>query len=202
VDLAAVKEAPASTLARSAVAAARNACGLVEDAELLPGAGRRPRAFSLAGLAVEEVGKAGSLATLAAMPENLRARAPVRRLLEWHQLKLVAGQLIAAIPLPLVGPHWATRFVTIPLSEVAEILANAQAFADDTDRLNQRGLYVDVDRAGQIREPSEYSASRATCTPGRASIGHSRGGSPVQPRRAASLKAIDHQGAGNLDSVT
>jgi len=159
VDLGAVKEAPACTLARSAIAAAGNARGLVEDAELLSGAGRRARAYSLAGLAVEEVGKAGSLATLAAMPENLRARAPARRMLEWHQLKLVSGQLIAAVPLPLIGPHWASRFATIPVSEVAKILANAQAFAEDTDRLKQRGLYVDVDRGGQIREPSEVTAA-------------------------------------------
>src|SRR5262245_58615021 len=55
------------------------------------GAGRLARAYSLAGLAVEEVGKAGSLAALAALPEHMRARAPVGRLLAWHQLKLVKG---------------------------------------------------------------------------------------------------------------
>jgi AbiV family abortive infection protein len=157
VDLAAVKQAPACVLAWSAAAAARNARDLVEDAELLSAAGRRPRAYSLAGLAVEEVGKAGSLATLAAMPENVRARAPVGRLLEWHQLKLVSGQMIAAVPLN--GPDWAYRFVTMPIGEVADILGNAQASAEDTDRLKQRGLYVDVDRGGQIREPSEVTAA-------------------------------------------
>jgi AbiV family abortive infection protein len=157
VDLAAVKEAPARALACGAVAAARNACGLVEDAELLSGAGRLARAYSLAGLAVEEVGKADSLAALAAMPENLRAQAPVRRMLEWHQLKLVAGQLTAAVTLS--PPGKATRIATMPLSDVAEILDNAQAFAENTDRLKQRGLYVDVDRSGRIREPSEVTAA-------------------------------------------
>jgi AbiV family abortive infection protein len=157
VDLGAVKEAPVRELARGAIAAARNAHGLVEDAELLSGAGRQARAYSLAGLAVEEVGKAGSLATLAAMPENLRARAPLGRMLEWHQMKLVAGQLIAAMPLGVPGV--ATRFVTMPLSEVAEILDNAQAFTQDVDRLKQRGLYVDVDRSGRVREPSEVTAA-------------------------------------------
>jgi AbiV family abortive infection protein len=155
VDLRAVKEAPVPVLARGAVAAARNARGLVQDAELLSGAGRLARAYSLSGLAVEEVGKAGSLADLAAMPENLRARAPVGRMLEWHQLKLVAGMLIAAVPF---GGSMAVRFVTMPLSEVAEILDNARAFAEDVDRLKQRGLYVDVDRSGQVREPSEVTA--------------------------------------------
>lgn len=152
-----MKEAPAGALARGSVAAARNACGLVEDAELLSGAGRLARAYSLAGLAVEEVGKAGSLATLAAMPAKLRARAPVGRMLEWHQMKLVAGQLIAAVPFS--APGLATRFATLPLSEVAEILDDAQAFAQQTDRLKQRGLYVDVDRSGQVREPSEVTVA-------------------------------------------
>ena len=151
-----MKDAPALVLARGSVAAARNARGLVQDAEILSGAGRLARAYSLAGLAVEEVGKAGSLAALAAMPENLRARAPLGRMLEWHQWKLVTGQLIAAVPFG--APGVAAKFGTTPLSEVAEILDNARAFAPDVDRLKQRGLYVDVDRSGQIREPSEVTA--------------------------------------------
>jgi AbiV family abortive infection protein len=157
VDLAAVKEAPALQLAWGSVAAARNARGLAEDAELLAGAGRLARAYSLAGLAVEEVGKAGSLAALAAMPEDLRARALVGRMLAWHQLKLVKGLLIASLPLgvPAVGANLATT----PLSEIATILDDAQAFAHDADRLKQRGLYVDVDRDGQVREPSEVTVA-------------------------------------------
>jgi AbiV family abortive infection protein len=117
MNLAAVKDAPPPDLARGAVAAAKNACGLVQDAELLSDAGRRARAYSLAGLAVEEVGKADNLVTLAAMPENLRAQAPVGRMLEWHQMKLITGQLTAAIPYS--PPGMAARFATMPLSEVA-----------------------------------------------------------------------------------
>jgi AbiV family abortive infection protein len=157
VDLAAVKEAPAPALARAAAAAARNARGLVEDAELLSGSGRLARAYSLAGLAVEELGKAGGMAALAAMPKNLRARAPVGRMLEWHQMKLIAGQLLTAMPFR--APGVATGFVTMPLSEIAEMLDSAQAFAQDVDRLKQRGLYADLDRSGQIREPSEVTAA-------------------------------------------
>jgi len=161
-----VKDAPALVLARGSVAAARNARGLVQDAEMLSGAGRLARAYSLAGLAVEEVGKAGSLAALAAMPENLRERAPLGRMLEWHQWKLVTGQLIAAVPVGVPGV--AARFVTMPLSEVAEILDNARAFAQDVDRLKQRGLYVDVDRSGQVRQPSEVTADELRVQLGRA----------------------------------
>jgi len=156
VDLGAVKEAPVRELARGAVAAARNAHGLVEDAELLSGAGRLARAYSLAGLAVEEVGKAGSLADLAAMPLNLRARAPVGRMLEWHQMKLVEGHLIAAVPF---GESMAVRLATMPMSEIAEMLDSARAFAEDVDRLKQRGLYVDVDRSGHVRQPSEVTGA-------------------------------------------
>ena len=144
-------------LARGAVSAARNARGLVEDAELLSGAGRQARSYSLAGLAVEEVGKADSLAALATMPANLRVRAPVGRMLEWHQMKLVTGTLTAAVPVSTAGK--AIRLLTMPLSQVAEILDNAQAIAEHMDRLKQRGLYVDVDRSGLIREPSEVTAA-------------------------------------------
>jgi AbiV family abortive infection protein len=157
VNLGAVKEAPARALTRGAAAAARNACGLVEDAELLSGAGRLARAYSLAGLAVEEVGKADGLAALAAMPESLRAQAPVGRMLEWHQMKLVTGQLIAAVPASVPGK--VARLAAMTQGEVAELLDDAQAFAENTDRLKQRGLYVDVDGRGHIREPSEVTAA-------------------------------------------
>jgi AbiV family abortive infection protein len=157
VDLGVVQDAPVRALAYGAVAAARNARGLVEDAELLSGAGRLARAYSLAGLAVEEVGKADGLAALAAMPESLRAQAPVGRMLEWHQMKLVTGQLVAVVPASVPGKS--ARLATMPLGEVAEILDDAQAFAENTDRLKQRGLYVDIDRHGHIREPSEVTAA-------------------------------------------
>jgi len=157
MDLGAVKQAPARELARGSCGAANNARCLVEDAELLSGAGRLARAYSLAGLAIEEVGKAGSLAALAAMPESLRARAPVGRMLEWHQMKLIGGQLIAAVPFS--SPALASKLMVMPLGEIAEILDKAQAFAADMDRLKQRGLYVDVDRSGQVRVPSEVTAA-------------------------------------------
>jgi len=187
MDLAAVKEAPTRELALACAAAARNAGGLLEDAELLSGAGRLARAYSLAGLAVEEVGKADSLAALAAMPQNVRARAPVGRMLEWHQMKLVAGQLTAAVPFS--APGKATRFATMPLSQVAEILNDAQAFAEDMDRLKQRGLYVDLDRGGRIREPSEVTAAEVREQLGRARQAASAASALLEagaPRRLAS----------------
>ena len=57
MDLRAVKAASRAELADCAVAAARNAQGLLTDAELLAASGRSGRAYSLAALAVEEAGK-------------------------------------------------------------------------------------------------------------------------------------------------
>jgi len=158
VDLAAVKAVPVPLLACGTVAAARNVVGLVEDAEVLSGAGRPARAYSLAVLAVEELGKAGSLAVLAAMPENVRDQAPVGRLLEWHQLKLVKGTLLAAVQVAL--PEVCSTFAAQPISDLVEMVDKAQALARDEDRVRLRGLYVDVDRSGQIQQPSEVTPAQ------------------------------------------
>jgi AbiV family abortive infection protein len=156
MDLRAVKAATRPELATYAVAAAENASGLLGDAELLSGAGRHARGYSLAVLAVEEFGKAMSLMALAVMPEGLRARAPLRRMLEWHQLKLVGGQLMAVVN---VGrpPCLAGRLIDLPGRELAEMLRQTAAWARDADRLKLRGLYADMDRRGRIRRPSEVT---------------------------------------------
>src|SRR5260370_7511403 len=93
MDLGAVKAASRPALRACVAATAENAQRLLDDAELLAGAGRHARAYSLAVQAVEEVGKATGLLTLAAMPRNVRAQAPGRRMLEWHQLHPVGALL-------------------------------------------------------------------------------------------------------------
>ena len=113
MDLGAVKEAPAPVLARGAVAAARNAQDLLQDARMLAEAGRTARACSRAALAGEEAGKAGNLALLTVMPADVRARAPVGRMLEWHQLKLVGGLLIGRVRLPV-----AARLAVMPAGDL------------------------------------------------------------------------------------
>jgi AbiV family abortive infection protein len=153
VDLGAVKAAATPQLVRCAVAAAVNARDLLGDAEWLSAAARNARAYALAALAVEEAGKAVSLAALAVMPEPLRAQAPVGRMLEWHQLKLVGGMMIGAMPFG--GRALPAQLAAMPPSQVAAMLDNAQVLAQDVDRLKQRGLYADIDRGGQIRLPSE-----------------------------------------------
>ncbi len=107
MDLRAIKAARRTELSACAVAAARNAQGLLHDAEVLARSGSAARAYSLAAFAVEECGKAACLVALAVLPKSLRARAPVGRLLEWHQSKQVGGLLIAAVTweVPGVAPR-------------------------------------------------------------------------------------------------
>jgi AbiV family abortive infection protein len=166
VDLRAVKAASRPELAACAIAAARNAQGLLQDAELLAGSGRTARAYSLAALAVEECGKAMDLTALAVMPAKLRAQAPVGRMLEWHQLKLVGGLLMAAVPLASV----AFRLADMPTAELAQTLSIMHAPADEADRLKRRGFYVDMDRSGRTREPSEITEPEVESQLGRARL--------------------------------
>jgi AbiV family abortive infection protein len=155
VDLGAVKAATGPELAVCAIAAARNAQAVLYDAELLAGAGRTARAYSLSALAVEECGKAASLTALAMMPKRLRTQAPVGRMLQWHQLKQVGGLLLAVVPVEAIGP----RLAAMPVAEMTEIICNLAAPAEEAERLKRRGFYVDMDRASRTREPSEITGT-------------------------------------------
>lgn len=166
MDLEAVKAASTQDLVKCAVGAAVNAQGLLDDSEFMSGAGRHARAYALAALAVEEAGKSLDLAALAVMPVSLRAQAPVGRMLEWHQLKLVGGLLITAVPLGSV----AVQLANMPQDQVAGILEDAQVFAQDADRLKQRGLYADIDRNGHVRLPSEVTETDVAEQLGRARL--------------------------------
>jgi AbiV family abortive infection protein len=160
MDLRAVQAATGPELAAAAAAAARNADGLLRDAEVLAAAHYTARAYSLAALAVEEVGKAVSLGGLAIMPEALKAQAPVGRMLEWHQLKQAVGQLLAVVPSGSSG--LATRLLAMPAVDVAQMLSALEVPAEEADRLKRSGLYVDIGRGGRIREPSEVTEAEAT----------------------------------------
>ncbi len=160
MDLRAVKAATSPELVAAAVAAQRNAGDLLHDAEVLAQARSTARAYSLAALAVEEVGKGSWLATLATMPDALRARAPVGRMFHWHQLKQAAGQLVAVVPYP--PPGLATRLVVMPADELAQALSALEAPADEADRLRRGGLYVDIGMGGRIREPAQITEAEVT----------------------------------------
>jgi AbiV family abortive infection protein len=160
MDLKAVKAASRPALLACVAAAAENAQGLLDDAERLAGTGACARAYSLSALAVEEFGKATGLLTLAQMPRNVREQAPVGRMLEWHQLKLVGGMLMAV--LGFGPPGAAARLAAMPITQLEQILDTTGAFADDADMLKRRGLYVDMDRHGRIRRPSEITETEVS----------------------------------------
>jgi AbiV family abortive infection protein len=165
MDLKAVKEASRQQLVACAAAAATNGRDLLDDAEHLADADRHPRAYSLAVLAVEEYGKAVSLLALAVMPENLRAQAPVRRLLECHPMKQVGGLLLAVLPLGETGP--VASLAAMPLTQLTQVLETTDAFAQDADRMKIRGLYVDLQRDARIRRPSEITEAEVSDEIGR-----------------------------------
>jgi AbiV family abortive infection protein len=160
VDLRAIKAARRTELSACACAAARNAQGLLHDAEVLARSGSTARAYSLAALAVEECGKAAGLTALAVLPKTLRTRAPVGRLLEWHQLKQVGGLLIAAVTWDVHGV--APKLAAMSASQLTQMLCALNVPAEEADRLKRRGLYVDMDRSGRIREPSEITEAEVT----------------------------------------
>ena len=160
MDLRAVKAARRTELWACAIAAARNAQGLLHDAEVLAESGCAARACSLAALAVEECGKAACLTALAMLPKRLRTRAPAGRMLEWHQLKQLGGLLIATVSLDMPGT--APKLAAMPATRARQVLSTLNAPADEADRLKRRGLYVDMERNGRIREPSEITAAEVT----------------------------------------
>jgi AbiV family abortive infection protein len=184
VDLGAVKAAEKPEIIRCAVGAAVNARDLLGDAEWLSAGLRYARAYALAAHAVEEAGKAVSLAALAVMPVNLRSRAPLGRMLEWHQLKLVGGMLIGAMPFG--GRALPAQLAGMPADRIAGMLDDAHVLAQDVDRLKQHGLNADIDprRIGSLRQSprSPLGAFSCHCTPG--SPDHLSSGSCPDPCRS------------------
>lgn len=180
-----MKAATTSDLVRCAVGAAANAQGLLADAELLSAAARHARAYSLAALAVEEAGKAAGLGTIAMMPAGMRAQAPVGRMLEWHQLKLIGGMLLAA--LPFGAGAMVARISAMSTSQLERILGAARELAQDVDHLKQRGLYADIDRGGDVQLPSDVTETDANAQLDRARRVVSSASVLLDPAMAARL---------------
>jgi AbiV family abortive infection protein len=186
VDLGSVRAAPTPVLIRGTVAAARNAQGLLDDAQVLADAGSVARAYSLAAFAVEEAGKAAGLVLLTVMPAALRKRAPVGRMLEWHQLKQVHGLVIAEAPYRI--PEIAPGLAAMPAGELAQFLTALDGLADEADRLKRRGMYVDVVRGARIGEPSEITESEVLSQLARAGQAVSAAGQVLEPETQAWLE--------------
>jgi AbiV family abortive infection protein len=160
MNLRAIKAAEKSQLLACSFAAARNTQGLLHDAETLARSGSAARAYSVAALSVEECGKAGCLTALAILPKSVRMQAPVGRMLEWHQLKQIGGLLIAALTFD--EPGFAPSLAAMPVARVMQTLNALSRHSEEADRLKRRGLYVDMDQTGRIREPSEITDAEVT----------------------------------------
>ncbi len=78
-----------------ALAAARNARRLLDDAELLLKRGRSPSAYSLAVLAFEEAGKAWMCVVAMMVPDDVRPEWPYGDLITRHVDKLLAAHVMA-----------------------------------------------------------------------------------------------------------
>ena len=157
-----VRAASRSGLADFAVATAGNSERLLHDAKLLAGSGSSGRAYSLAVLAIEATGKTMGLTALACFADSVRQQAPLHRLLEWHELKIVSGLLLAALPYGTMG----ARIAAMPADELARTLGGL-APADEYARLKMRGFYVDMCADGTICGPPDISASQAAGAVGR-----------------------------------
>jgi AbiV family abortive infection protein len=122
-------------------------------------AGYWARACALAGLSIEEVGKAVSLGLLAGMPESLKARAPVGRMPGWHQWKQAEGQVVAVVP--YLPPAIAAGLLRMPEASLSKLMSEYGVQAEEADRQKRAGLYVDIGPGARIREPAEITEADA-----------------------------------------
>jgi AbiV family abortive infection protein len=157
VNANAVRAADRSALVGLAAASAENARDLLADAELLLGAGRWARAYSLALLAAEEWAKAYAVLTLSFMPAAVRARIPVRDFLEGHQLKMMGALLLRV--LRAEQPGIAGRVAAMP--DLADVISAAAQQAGAANVAKQRGLYADLVAGGKLSLPSEVTEAEA-----------------------------------------
>jgi AbiV family abortive infection protein len=149
-------------------------------------------------LAVEESGKAAGLTCLAGLPNGMRTQAAAGRFLQWHQLKQVGGLLIAAVTFE--APGVAAKLAAMPATQVTRILRSLGVSADEADRLKRRGLYVDMDPDGQIREPSEITEADVASQLARARQATASAGMLLEPEMQAGIarppaEAIEFCGA-------
>src|SRR5689334_13010231 len=121
-------------------AALANAKDLLDDAELLAGAGRFPRALALATLSWEELSKADLCVLAIALPE-----------LEpdyfWKHFRNHEGKLARI--------HAFSGFLRPePIRSVTEYAKKVKGLSKSTQDLKERALYVDY-RRGRILLPSQ-----------------------------------------------
>lgn len=158
-----VASADQRTLIGFAAAAARNALDMLSDAELLCTGQRWARTYALAVLAVEELGKASGVLTLALVPSELRAQVPVRDLLGRHDVKQAAGLVMHLLEFGTPGVAARVEGAT----RLADQLARVAEEVGEANRAKQRGLYVDL-VGGELKRPEEVTEADARAAIARA----------------------------------
>jgi AbiV family abortive infection protein len=167
MDIQAVKGATRQQLLDLTAAIARNGNEMLSDAEFLSAGERYPRAYALGALAVEELGKAVAVMMLAMMPDDVRAHAPVKALLDWHLMKQNGALLMTT--LGFGSPPGGTELLgSMPVAAVAQVLTETMAQAQGVDLMKKRGLYADMGPAGEIWEPGTITRLEAQEQLGRA----------------------------------
>jgi len=63
---------------------------------------------------------------------------------------------------PIDPPELAAKLAAMPAGQATQILATLSVPAEEADRLKRRGLYVDMDQAGRICEPSQITEAEVT----------------------------------------
>lgn len=137
-----------------ALAAARNARRLLEDAELLLKRGRSPSAYSLAVLAFEEAGKAWMCVIAMMVPDDVRPEWPYGDLIARHVDKLMAAHVMAH----MFASASSGQDVIASLAEVGESL---EELAREHNQAKQRGLYADL-LDGSVWDPASITKDEAT----------------------------------------
>lgn len=136
-----------------ALAAARNARRLLEDAELLFKRGRSPSAYSLAVLAFEEAGKAWLCVVAMMIPGDVRPDWPYRDLIAKHVDKLMAAHVMAH----MLASASSGQDMIASLADVGE---NLEELAHEHNQAKQRGLYADL-HDGTLWEPASVTKDEA-----------------------------------------
>jgi AbiV family abortive infection protein len=136
-----------------ALAAARNARRLLDDAELLLKRGRWPSAYSLAVLAFEEAGKAWMCVIAMMVPDDVRPEWPYGELITKHVDKLMAAHVMAH----MLASASKGEDVIASLVDVGE---NLEELAREHNQAKQRGLYADL-LDGTVWDPVSVTKDEA-----------------------------------------
>lgn len=126
---------------------------MLADAELLCANARWSRAYGLAVLAVEELGKASVVLTAALLPVGLRRHVPVSELLQRHDVKHAVGLVMSALEFGEPG-------VAARAEQLADRLAPVANEAKSANIAKQRGFYVDLND-GELSKPGAITETEA-----------------------------------------